>query len=84
MFIGIGHEGEVEVAHVMVDCAAAGYSPHYANAVLPSGIQIYLCRSVLIPADNYGVIVLPKQEIVFALIQVREDISIKTMNLYWN
>jgi len=63
-------EGEVEVADVVEDRAAAGQPPHYVNMMAVNVFLVDFRRRVLVPADDDGVVVLPQHEdVVGGLLQ---------------
>ena len=60
---GIGDKGEIQVAHVVVDRAAAGETAHHADAALAHGFFVDLGNGILIFADNDRIVVLPEHEV---------------------
>ena len=60
---GIGDEGEVQIAHVVIHRAAAGQPPHHPDAPALHGLQVDLGQGVLILADDDGIVILPEHKV---------------------
>ena len=61
--VGICDKGEIQVAHVVVDRAAAGETAHHADAALAHSLFIDLGNGILIFADNDRIVILPEHEV---------------------
>ena len=60
---GVGDEGEVEVAEVVINSAAAGETADHADPVLLHISLVDFGKGVLVFADDDGVVVLPEHEV---------------------
>ena len=79
----ICNEREVQVAHVVIDRAAAGKSAHHANAALAHGLFIDLSDRVLILSDNDRVIILPEHEIHAVAREAVEHVLLHRQIVAW-
>ena len=72
----VGDEGVVQVAHIVVDRAAAGTAAHHADMVPLHKGGVDLLSGVLVAAHHNGVVVLPEKQ-VFPFSAVRQNIFFK-------
>ena len=80
---GICDKGEIQVAHVVVDRAAAGEPAHHADAALAYRLFIDLGNGILIFADNDRIVVLPEHEVHPVARQAVEYILLHCQIVAW-
>ena len=75
--LGIGDEGVVQVAQIMVHRTAAGKSAHHTDAVAADKGLVDLSQGVLVLADDDGIVILPQHQIHAVTGQTVEHILLR-------
>ena len=60
----VGDEGVIQIAHIVIDRAAAGTTAHHADMVLLHKGGVDLLGGILVAAHHNGVVVLPEKQVL--------------------
>ena len=75
---GIGNEAVVQIPEIVIDGASAGKPPDYTDIMLLHVRQVDFRESVLVFADDNGIVILPEHEIISVFRQIFKNILLRS------